>query len=187
MFSRQRFEHLDHRLDKLELYFTIRDPGTSRSAEAYDGLRKSLIAAYKGTQIHMAQLAQLHRAAESADSLAPIIAKLGEFMQQMGVVVIADPNTVGVDPSQASFTELFDVTQAGNGPLVVDQPAYVSISDGKIDMVVSRGVAHFEEAASEPTRSGAEGGHLTGGEMIEATVVADEADPLDSKAQGEER
>lgn len=146
MFNRRRFEHLDQRLDKLELYFTIRDPGTSKSAEAYEGLRKSLIAAYKGTQSHMAHLAQLHRAATTADSLDPVVAKLGEFMEQVGVVEISDPSQVGLDPRSPSFTEFFDLTAAEGGHLVIDQSAYVSVQDGAVEKVVSRGVAHWEES-----------------------------------------
>lgn len=186
MFNRKRFEHLEHRLDKLELYFTIRDPGTAKSAEAYDGLRKLLIAANKGTQIHMAHLAQLHRAAKATESPEPVIAKLGEFMRQMGVVEISDPDMVGLDPSHESFTELFDVTQRDGDWLVVDDPAYVSASDGAVDIVISRGVAHFEESSSD-TASDGSGSGQTGNAMVQATVSADEGDPHDSPAEGDEQ
>lgn len=187
MFNRKRFEHLDHRLDKLELYFTIRDPGTAKSAEAYDGLRKSLIAAYKGTQNHMAHLAQLHRAARAADSIEPLIAKLDEFMQQIGVVEISDPSVVDLDPSHPSLTEVFDVTQRDGNQLVVDEPAYVSANDGNGYMVVTRGVAHFEESASdtEPSVAG-NGQRETTDTMAEATAVAD-PDSQDSHDERDER
>lgn len=188
MFNRKRFDHLDHRLDKLELYFTIRDPGTSKSAEAYDGLRKSLIAAYKGTQNHMAQLAQLHRAAKAADSLEPVIAKLGEFMQQMGVVEISDPGMVHLDASHSSLTEFFDVTQTDGEQLVVDEPAYVSVDNGNVGMVVSRGVAHFEDSQSNGGQSRTHNGQTEAAvEIAEATVVSEAGDPSDQQNEGEDR
>lgn len=184
MFNRKRFEHLDRRLDKLELYFTIRDPGSAKSAEAYDGLRKSLIAAYKGTQNHMAQLAQLHRAAVAADSLEPVRSKIGEFMQQMGVVEIDDPAVLNLDPLHPSFTELFEITETGGGELVVDEPAYVAIANGTVDMVVSRGIAHFEPKQLD----GSDHGHAeTAVEVVQADVVRETDDASSQKDKGGNR
>ncbi|TDI52566.1 MAG: hypothetical protein E2O95_04100 [Acidobacteria bacterium] len=131
MFNRK---HFDHRLDILELYLTVRDPGTAKSAEAYDGLRKALTSTNKVAQLHLAHVAQLHRAATTADSLEPVIAKLNEIMNQIGMSVVDDPTQ----------TDLFEITDGAGTRLVVDAPAYLSVSDSGQRLVVSRGVAHGE-------------------------------------------
>jgi hypothetical protein len=131
-------KHFDHRLDLIELYLTVRDPGTAKSADAYDGLRRLLINANKGTQVHLAHLASLHKAANSADSLEPIRSKLDEFMTQMGVITVDDP----------SRPDLYQVTGGKGSELVIDAPAYLALgADGQQPMLVQQGVAHYEEGA----------------------------------------
>lgn len=134
-------KHFDHRLDLLELYLTVRDPGTARAADAYDGLRKLLIRADKGTQVHLAQLATLHRAANSADSLDPIRSKIEEMMSQMGLIPVSDP----------AQRDLYQVTGGKGDLLVIDVPAYVSLEADGSSRLVQQGAAHLED-----------GGHVLG-------------------------
>jgi hypothetical protein len=128
-------QHFDHRLDMLELYLTVRDPGTAKSAEAYDGLRKLLINSNKGTQIHLAHLAEIHRVASAADSLEPVLAKVGEFMNQVGLMAVVEPVN----------DELFEITGGKGSVAVVDSPAYVSTNGSDEVAIVMRGAAHYEE------------------------------------------
>jgi hypothetical protein len=131
--------HFDHRLDLLELYLTVRDPGTAKAAEAYDGLRKLLINANKGTQVHLAHLAELHRVASAADSLDPVRAKLGEYMSQVGLHAV----------DAGSHRDFFEVTGGSGTSLIVDSPAYVGLDgDGGVSLVM-RGVAHYEDPSPE--------------------------------------
>jgi hypothetical protein len=130
MFNRN---HFDHRFDLLELYLTVRDPGTAKSAEAYDGLRKLLINANRGFQVHLAHLAELHRVVSSAESIDVVRAKVGEFMNQVGLAPVWEPE----DP------ELFEITGRRGSVVVVDSPAYVSRSETGVAFVV-RGSAHYD-------------------------------------------
>jgi len=136
MFNRR---HFDHRLDMLELYLTVRDPGTAKSADAYDGLRKLLIAANKSTQIHLAHLAELHRIANATESVEPLRGKIGEFMTQMGVVAIADPTR----------KDLYEFTGGKGDRVVIDSPAYVTTMEGVELGVTRQGIAHWETGGVE--------------------------------------
>lgn len=127
--------HFDHRLDLLELYLTVRDPGTAKAAEAYDGLRKLLINANRGTQIHLAHLAELHRVASAADSTEPVLAKLREFMNQVGLLAVDD----------VSSGEFFEITGGKGSTLVVDSPAYVSLDGAGGAILAMPGIAHHED------------------------------------------
>lgn len=131
-------KHFDHRLDLLELYLTVREPGTVKSADAYDGLRKLLVSANKGTQVHLAHLATLHRTANTADSLDPVRSKIDELMSQMGLIQISDP----------SQEDLYQVTGGKGETLVVDVPAYVSLMDDGSSRLVQQGVAHWDSEGS---------------------------------------
>lgn len=168
-------KHFDHRLDILELYLTVRDPGTAKAAEAYDGLRKLLIAANKGTQIHLAHLASLHKVAHSADSLAPIQSKVNEFMSQVGLVTVDDPGQV----------DLYQITGGKGTRLVVDAPAYLAHGGDGRPVLVQQGVAHYEEGPSinqtVSRESLADGGDADSSVNMQDAGVEEEAKADDEK------
>lgn len=129
-------KHFDHRFELLELYLTVRDPGTAKSAEAYDGLRKLLINANRGTQVHLAHLAELHRVASATDSIDVVRAKVGEFMNQVGLIPVWE----------SEDRDLFEFTNRRGMGVVVDSPAYVCRSEAGISFII-RGTAHYDRAA----------------------------------------
>lgn len=162
-------KHFDHRFEILELYLTVRDPGTSMAAEAYDGLRKLLISANKGTQTHLAHLAGLHKVANTADSLGPVQAKIDEYMSQMGVFPVEDTSQV----------DLFQVSGGKGTRLVVDTPAYVAHGGDGRPVLVQQGVAHYEEDSSIHEQLASEPSQVDGG-----TELGEMAAPQDPQVAG---
>lgn len=154
MFYRKRFDELERQLDKIEVYLIVNDPNTPNSAETYDGLRKVLQQAYKGTQSHMAHLALLHRAASAANSLDPVLAKLREFMDQTGIVEVDDAASINFALSHLLLTDLFDLTGRDGENLVVDESAYITESENGVPRVISRGSAHFESNSTRELVAG---------------------------------
>ena len=164
-------KHFDHRLDILELYLTVRDPGTSRAAEAYDGLRKLLINANRGTQVHLAHLAELHRVVSAADSLEPVRAKVGEFMHHVGLFPMND----------ATHRDLFEFTGGHGSVVVVDSPAYVSRTESGDMTVVMRGVAHYERDRESLSERSEEEAILDSSLEPPSRMIADESDAPESE------
>lgn len=139
-------KHFDHRLDILELYLTVRDPSAPKSAEAFDGLRRQLNEAHKGTQIHLSHLASLHKVVTAADSLEPARAKLNEFMTQMGLSAVDDPR----------HPDLYQITGGKGSHLVVDVPAYLAQGENREAILVQQGFAHYEESPHHEESSGSD-------------------------------
>ena len=165
MRKKQLLEELLRRLDMLDAYLVIRDPGTARSADAYDGLRKLLIQSNKGSQIHLAHLAQIDYALSFESDAEVVRAKVGEAMEQVGLQRMDSTKTL------QRTDEAFDVV-AGDGPETrVVTPAYIDINTrqvvrrGTVELVASSSngdieepdAGHDEEAPPtepEPTNAG---------------------------------
>ena len=117
----QRFDELAHQLDRIDLILTLKDPGSTKAADAYEGLRRQIIASSQERLAHLAHLARIDaalKAGESADDLALL---LRELLNEAGLVHVVDPS----DP------DLFEV--AGEGEqLTVTAPAYVEAPTGRL-------------------------------------------------------
>lgn len=145
MFGRNKvLAEISERLHWLHMALTIRDPGTAKSVEAYDGLRKTLIEANTMTKIYLASLAGLDAAAVSTEDISIVRDKLAETLDTMGIIKIDSIETAArLGIAETDAVNLFDLT-GGNGPvLVVDRPAYLMIRDGE-SRAISRGSAHLE-------------------------------------------
>lgn len=119
------------RLERVEDMLLLKDPGAARAAEAYDGLRRQVVAAAAERVAHLAHLVQVDaavRAGEPPESLALLTADL---LAQVGVERRDDPGV----------PDAYDLDgPAGSGPdeLRVVEPAYVESHTGR---VVRRGRA----------------------------------------------
>lgn len=115
-------EELLRKIDRMEVALIVRDPGTSLSADAYDGLRKQVAVAARDRQAHLVQLVHLDDTLRSTSDVKAIGSVLSELMQQAGIVAVDDPKR----------PELYDVV-AGKGPtLEVLSPAYVEEGTGRL-------------------------------------------------------
>ncbi len=128
---RDQLREVEHKLDILDLHLTIRDPGTVRSADVFEGLRKSVINANNHLRTHMVHLVELDRVAHATDDIEVLRAKLGEYLREVGVA-----RYQGTDQPEAYVIAEGDPLQQ----LVVDHPAYIA-STGEL---VAQGVAHYD-------------------------------------------
>ncbi|HEU5470192.1 MAG TPA: hypothetical protein VFV67_06025 [Actinophytocola sp.] len=92
-------------IEKIEVATIVRDPSSQLSVDAYDGLRRQIVAAAGERMAHLYQLARFAEAASAAtpaDELAPLI---DEWMGQAGLERVTDPHD----------TRYYDVL-GGDGP-----------------------------------------------------------------------
>lgn len=147
--------------EMLKTMLIIKEPETVRAAEAYDGLRRQVIASNTERRTHIAQLAELAIAVHRASSVADIAARTNEWLAQ------ADIATITTVPTDAvMLAELYELTGEGD-TITVTEPAFV---DNKTRTVLRRGrgtrttvvtlppviVAAATPAAAEPAPAPAE-------------------------------
>jgi len=167
---REQLREVEHKLDILEVYFTIRDPGTARSAEAFEGLRKTLINANKTVQIHRGHLIELDRLASTIDDIGLMRVKVSELMQQMGIGRFASLDS----------PDAYEITGGTGGVLQVDRPAYVDFQSGQL---LARGSAHYEPSAPS-SASGPEDDGAAAPVVDVAPVDADAAPAVEEVGAG---
>ena len=59
MSKKSQLERIENLLNRLDSAVVVRDPGSARAAEAYDGLRKQITQSGKNHRIHTAHLLSL--------------------------------------------------------------------------------------------------------------------------------
>jgi hypothetical protein len=152
MRTARQLSDISRQLDKLEIALIVRDPGTSMSAEAYDGLRRQIIAAVQERTAHLVQLAMLDEALREAKDIDTLRALVDEWLAVAGLVRVEDPKKEA----------LFEIVSGkGSGRSVV-APAYVDASNSRI---IRQGrVSAFEER-EPPAISATDGGEPRVGEQ----------------------
>jgi hypothetical protein len=135
-----QLDQLDRRTEKMETILMVREPASGAAAEAYDGLRKQIVAAVGERTAHLKQLAQLD-AALTAGASADVVAKLvRDFADQAALERVKDAEHPERDL-------LFETVEDLGGRYEVLEAAYV---DAKTGRVIRRGsVRAVAEAAAD--------------------------------------
>jgi hypothetical protein len=131
----QLLDTIDRRLDHIEIVTMVREPNTNAAADAYNGLRKQVIAAVGERTSHLHQLAKFDGALRTDADLDGLRSLVREWMSQASLEVVDDPS---VD----AFEHVGPEDAAGARVL---RPAYVDAITGR---VVQGGLV--ERVAEEP-------------------------------------
>ncbi len=145
MNARRRHEEITRLLDRIEVSLLVRDPGTVRSVEAYEGLRKTMVAAAQERTMHLVQLAQFDAALAKTDDIATLRQLITEWMEQAGLVKVNDP----------AYRDAFEIVEGKGETLDIVIPAYV---DSATSRVIKQGQARAVQAAMAGDRPGLESG-----------------------------
>jgi hypothetical protein len=113
----QTVDAISRSMDKIEVATIVRDPSSALSAEAYDGLRKQVVAGANERLAHLVQIARFAEAARDAPALASLVR---EWSDQAGLLRLDD------------FDErYFDVLGGEGSAIRCLRPAYVDRSTGR--------------------------------------------------------
>lgn len=128
MFGNRRREtdqlivRMERQLDLIHTALVVRDPGTSISADAYEGLRKQVIAAATARQAHVAQLAEFDVAIHRGASAEDLRALVSQWLDQAGVARVED----------AAVRGAFDSSVPPGLDADVETPAYINTVTGQL-------------------------------------------------------
>ena len=126
--SRHQLNDLQEQIEQLQLYIAemhgslvVRDPGSVMSANAYDGLRKAVMAGAKARTAHLAQLAHLAEAVDRGSDQETMQSQVEEWLLQAGVRQVDD-----------GPAEFYEVLEGSGEMLQVLSPAWVDEQTGRI-------------------------------------------------------
>lgn len=117
------------RLDiaRIEAALVVRDPGNTRSVEAYDGLRKQVAAASGDRRRLLVALTELSEAIRRGESTEMLGTRILDWANQTGLTVLSE-----------FVEEHFELVDGEPGPLRTIEPAYVDIETSR---TIRRGLA----------------------------------------------
>jgi hypothetical protein len=120
-----QLDQLDRRAEKMEVVLMVREPASGAAAEAYDGLRRQVVAAVTERMAHLTQLVQLD-AALTAGADADTVGKLvRSFAEQASLERVTDAG-------HRDRELLFELVEDLGGRLEVLEPAYVDAITGRV-------------------------------------------------------
>jgi hypothetical protein len=125
-----RLRQLEHDADLIKTVLVVKEPETVHAANAYEGLRKQVIAATGERRTHLAQLAAMAVAVARAASVDDLRPQVRDWLQQAGVVEIRTLPE-GALP-QDLFEDLDGGSLEGVTALEVWEPAYVDGNTGAL-------------------------------------------------------
>jgi hypothetical protein len=116
----EQLDALGRQLDSVYTALVIRDPGTAVSADAFEGLRRQIIAGAQERMAHLVQLAEMDVALRSGADSSTLLRLVESWIRQSGVDVIEVPT------DDLRFEPI-----TGDGPWEVVLPAYVDSATGR--------------------------------------------------------
>lgn len=115
-------QSIDHSMDRVEVATMVREPSTGLAADAYEGLRRQVVAAAAERTAHLVQLARFAEAVRTGDTGAlPLLVE--DWLRQAGVERREDPT------DDACF-DVLDTDDPG-APRTVLRPAYVDAATSR--------------------------------------------------------
>lgn len=131
--SKERMDQLERHSEKMELILMVREPGSAAAAEAYDGLRKQIIAGVTDRLAHLTQLVQFDAALRNEASPEILSSMVNGWIDASGLLVV-------FDPPHEQRELLFEVVEDLKGEPEVLEPAYVDVQSSR---VIRRGRIRF--------------------------------------------
>lgn len=129
---------LGRTVGEIHASLVVRDPGNRLSAEAYDGLRKTVIAGATQRRAHLVQLVEFATALERGADTQQLRSLVEEWLIQADVAQFTDP----------SRPECFEILGGSGEGLAVLAPAWI---DSQTGALIKRGTA---ERIALPPRHG---------------------------------
>lgn len=136
----RRSQRILEKLIKLETLLIVQDPKGPLSADAYDGLRKSVVHATQARRHHVSHLVSLRDSLDRKASQELISDRVNEFLNELGVLWVEDPTHADL------FTFESNPKDGELGEWVCTKPAVVSRAENGDLMLHRQGAARWEAA-----------------------------------------
>lgn len=172
-FDRERLVEIQALLERIDAALIVRDPGTARSADAFDGLRKQINYAAKSRRTHVSHLLALDESIRSGGNMDLVAARLTEYLRELGVERLFDVARV----------EAFDIVGDPTGDVEVLEPAIVEKEENGRITVLRIGKARRISKPDFPVNPGSdEVSHGPPEDRGEASPSGDEGTPTITQA-----
>lgn len=124
--DRQLLEQIRELLIRLDAAVVVRDPGSARAAEAFDGLRNQINKAAKNRRTHQAHLLSLHDSLRRGAAMELIRDRVSDYLSELGLAETSDTGKL----------DLFDIVEGEGEGIECLEPAWVeTLENGAVSPV----------------------------------------------------
>ena len=102
-------------LNRLDAAVVVRDPGSARSAEAFDGLRRTIIAGAKARRAHVSHLLSLRDSISNGATNEALESRVNDFIEELGLFTVAETEN----------SEWFEIVEGEGDHIECLEPAIV--------------------------------------------------------------
>jgi hypothetical protein len=150
MSKRSQLGRIENLLQRLDAAVVVRDPGSARAAEMYEGLRKQIIQSGKNHRMHLSHLIALQDSIERGADIELIRDRVNDYLIELGIQKTSD----------TSHIDSFEVVEGEGSNFECIEPAIVEVLDdgsirthqlGKARRVPGPIVEPIELTQTEPT------------------------------------
>ena len=135
MRTKRYLERIEILLNKLDAAVVVRDPGNARSAEVFEGLRRTIIQSGKSHRSHVAHLLSLQESLERGATLDLIRNRVKDFLNELGVEKVIS----------LEMRDAFEIVGGtGDGVELVEPAVVERLSDGSLSVIQLGKARRFE-------------------------------------------
>ena len=123
MSKRSQLIRIENLLQRLDAAVVVRDPGSARAAEMYEGLRKQIIQSGKNHRIHLSHLLALQESIERGADIELIRDRVNDYLNELGIQKTTDTTQI----------DSFEVIEGEGSNFECIEPAIIELlEDGSI-------------------------------------------------------
>lgn len=122
----RQLQEIRNLLSRLDAAVVVREPGSARSAEAFEGLRKQLNLAVKSHRSHVGHLVSLSDSLDRNADIELIRDRVNDFLQELGIKTIRE-----------FIPQLFEVVETVDG----DEDGHEIIEPAIVEELEDRGLS----------------------------------------------
>jgi len=171
MRTKRYLERIEILLNKLDAAVVVRDPGNARSAEVFEGLRRTIIQSGKSHRSHVAHLLALQESLDRGATLDLIRNRVNDFLKELGVEKL----------SNLEIKDKFEIVGGTGDGVELIEPAVVErLSDGSLSVIQLGKAKRFDipkppqEAPQETAPTPTVGVPVEAPESIETSTTSEQ-------------
>ena len=123
MSKKMQLSRIENLLQRLDAAVVVRDPGSARAAEMYEGLRRQIIQSGKNHRTHLSHLLALQDSIERGADIDLVRERIGEYLKELGIAKSSDVSNI----------DSFEVVEGEGSAYECIEPAIVEVlEDGTV-------------------------------------------------------
>jgi hypothetical protein len=123
MSKKLQLSRIENLLQRLDAAVVVRDPGSARAAEMYEGLRRQIIQSGKNHRTHLSHLLALQDSIDRGADIDLVRERINEYLKELGIA----------KSSNVSNIDSFEVVEGEGSAYECIEPAIIEVlEDGTI-------------------------------------------------------